>query len=109
MSIFDDREKAFERKFEQEQELRFKAKILRNKLLARWAADHLGFQGKGADEYVAGIVEGEFHHQRDDELVERIASDFAARGLAVDRYRIRAELARFAALANKQLKIAPSD
>ena len=39
MSTFDEREKGYEKKFERDQELAFKAKARRNKLLGLWAAD----------------------------------------------------------------------
>jgi hypothetical protein len=106
MSIFDDREKGFERKFGQDQEHRFKAKVLRNKLLGRWAADHLGLDATAAKAYVAELVEGELLHHGDDDLVAKVTRDFAAKGIGIDIYRVRAELARMTAAANKEFKIA---
>ena len=38
MTTFDDRERGFEKKFELDQELQFKVKARRNKLLGLWAA-----------------------------------------------------------------------
>ena len=37
MTTFDDREKAFEKKFAHDQDLKFKAESRRNKALAEWA------------------------------------------------------------------------
>ena len=38
MTTFDDRQKSFEKKFERDQDLQFKANARRNKLLGLWAA-----------------------------------------------------------------------
>ena len=42
MSGFDERERSYEKKFERDQELAFKAKARRNKLLGLWAAERMG-------------------------------------------------------------------
>ena len=53
MTTFNDREKAFEQKFEHDQEIQFKVNARRNKLLGLWAAlDFIylaWFFGKGRD------------------------------------------------------------
>ena len=41
MNTFDEREKAFEAKFKQDEDLKFKLNAKRNKLLGEWAADAL--------------------------------------------------------------------
>ncbi|MGH7090354.1 MAG: ATPase inhibitor subunit zeta, partial [Stellaceae bacterium] len=48
---FDDREKAFERKFERDQELAFKVRARRRRLLGLWAARQLGLSGAAAQSY----------------------------------------------------------
>ena len=105
MSSFDEREKGFERKFERDQELAFKAKARRNKLLALWAAERMGLAGASAEAYARAIVEGEVRHHGDDDLVAHILRDAAAKGVSLDATRVRAELARCHAEAKKQLGI----
>jgi hypothetical protein len=51
MTTFDDREKAFEKKYEHDQELQFKVNTRRNKLLGLWAAGLLGKSGADAEAY----------------------------------------------------------
>jgi len=48
MSGFDERERSYEKKFERDQELAFKAKARRNKLLGLWAAERVGLTGPAA-------------------------------------------------------------
>ena len=42
MSTFDERKKAFEKKFAHDSEVQFKVEARRNKLLGLWASDLLG-------------------------------------------------------------------
>src|SRR5262249_46549554 len=51
MTTFDDREKAFEKKFEHDQELQFKVNVRKNKLLGLWAAGLMGKRGEEAEAY----------------------------------------------------------
>ena len=45
MNNFDDRKKAFEAKFIQDEELNFKLRARRNKLVGEWAADKINKSG----------------------------------------------------------------
>jgi hypothetical protein len=103
MTGFDEREKSFEKKFERDQELAFKAKARRNKLLALWAAERMGLKGAAAEKYAREIVE--VRHHGDDDLIAHILRDATAKGVNLEAHRVRAELARLAAEAKKQLGI----
>jgi len=106
MTGFDEREKSYEKKFERDQELAFKAKARRNKLVGHWAAQQMGLTGEVAEAYAMEIVTGELQHRGDAALVEKLARDLAANGVALDADRVSAELTRFATEARKQLGIA---
>jgi len=105
MSIFGDREKGFEEKFGHDQELAFKAKVLRNRMLGFWVAARLGLDVADARAYATEIVEGELRHHGDDELVAKVMRDLDAKGIGLDEQRVRTELGRFAVAARKQLGI----
>jgi len=105
MSIFDDREKGYEAKFGHDQEVAFKAKVLRNRMLGLWVAEHLGLDAAAAKAYATEMVEGELRHHGDDELIAKVVRDLAAKGVPIDAHRVRNELAQFAAAARKQLGI----
>ena len=105
MSGFDEREKSYEKKFERDQELAFKAKARRNKLLGLWAAEQMGLAGASAEGYARELVEGELRHHADDELIAKIVRDAAAKGVTLDPHRVRAELVSCAAEAKKQLGV----
>ncbi len=105
MSGFDEREKGFERKFERDQELAFKAKARRDKLLGLWAAAQMGLTGDAAEAYAKDVVAADLQRPGDDDVVEKIARDFAAKGVKIDGHRINQELARCGAEARAQLGI----
>jgi hypothetical protein len=56
MTTFDEREKAYEKKFSMDQEFKFKAVARRNRLLAEWAAAKLGLSGAAVNDYIREIV-----------------------------------------------------
>jgi hypothetical protein len=103
MTTFDEREKSYERKFQQDQELAFKVKARRNKLLGLWAAQHLGLDGAAAEHYAREVLQSDLERPGSDDIVGKVARDFAKNGIALDEARIRAELDRCTGDALKQL------
>lgn len=104
MSGFDEREKSFERKFEQEQELAFKVKARRDKLLGLWAAECLGLAGEAAQRYAREVLQSDLEHPGSRDIVGKVCADFAKHGIRHDEARVRAELERCAGDARKQLQ-----
>lgn len=101
MSGFEDREKGYERKFEHDQEVAFKVRARRNHLLGQWAAEQLGLQGAAAEAYARELADPGKHLHGDDEIVNKIAGDFAAKAVTLDASRIRLEVERCTAQARK--------
>lgn len=103
MSSFDEREKGFERKFQHDQEFAFKVKARRNKLLGLWAAERLGLKGDAAEAYARDVIAADLQKPGDQDVIDKVAGDFANKGVKLDAARVRAELERFTAEAKKQL------
>jgi len=103
MPTFDEREKSFERKFQQDQELAFKVKARRNKLLGLWAAEHLGLTGDAAERYAREVMQSDLERPGVEDIIAKVAADFAKKGVALDATRVRVELERCATEAKKQL------
>ena len=103
MTTFENRERDAERKFEHDQELRFKAMARRNKLLGLWAAEHLGIAGEAAQAYAKEVVLADFDRPGDDDVLEKVQKDFEAKGVAVDARAIRAEMDRLLPEAKRQI------
>ena len=57
MTTFDEREQAFERRFVQDEEQRFRARVRRNLLLATWACERMRREKEAAAHFVADFTD----------------------------------------------------
>jgi len=103
MSTFDEREKAFEHKYEHDQELRFKSNARRNKLLGLWAASLMGKSGADAEAYARDIVMVDFEKPGDEDVVGKLVQDLAAAGKPTEAHTIRKQSERLLVEATKQI------
>lgn len=104
MTSFDDREKGFEAKFKHDQEVQFKVTARRNKLLGLWAAKELGLSGDEAESYAKDVVVADFEKPGDDDVVEKVMGDLAAKGSALGERDVRKEMDRLLAVAKEQVQ-----
>jgi len=103
MTTFDDREKAFENKFQHDQDLLFRIRARRDKLAGLWAADLMGLHGADADAYARQIVEADFATTGPHEIRTRIADDLHAKGIDISDHRVEKELERLLGIAHDQV------
>jgi hypothetical protein len=104
MSTFDKREEGFERKFAHDEEVRFKARARRNKLLGLWAAQKLGLGGDAAEAYAKEIVAADFEAPGDDDVLARIRRDFDAKAVDQSDHQIRRTMEELMAKAVEDVK-----
>jgi hypothetical protein len=102
MKAFDDREKAYEAKYHLDQEMEFKARIRRDKLLGLWAADQMGIAGDAAKTYALSVVDVEFN-SADHDAAHKVLNDFVAAGIAIDDGAIRHQMAVLLEVAREQI------
>ena len=95
----DDREKAFEKKFMHDQDLKFKAESRRNKMLAEWAAAKLGITGAAVDDYIKAVRKADLIEKGDDDVFRKVAKDLADKGVQVADADIRKQMHDFLAKA----------
>jgi hypothetical protein len=103
MTIFDDRERAAERQLEREQDLAFRIRVRRNKLLGLWAAGHMGLIGDAAARYAASIVDVEIAGHDDRPIIVKVRDDLVTSGNRVAEEHIRRQLAVLGARARAQI------
>jgi hypothetical protein len=104
MRSFNEREKGFEAEFKRDQELRFRITARRNRLFGLWAAARLGLSaGEAAEAYAKTVVTADLEAPGDADVIEKVRTDLDATGIAVSEAELRAELARAAAEARRQL------
>src|SRR5215472_2654240 len=89
MGTFDKREEGFESKFAHDEELRFKARARRNKLVGLWAAEKLGMAGAAAEAYAANIVIADLDKPNSDSVFSAVRKDFDEKGVTQSDHQIR--------------------
>ena len=104
MTLFDERERAFESLFAHEEELRFRALARRNQLFARWAAEQLRLGPTESRAYVRAFVDDAVQPERASTIVSRVRDDFRAQRLEISDEQVGAALARAAAEAARQVR-----
>jgi len=103
MTQFNDREKAFESKFQKDQELQFKVTARRNKLLGLWAAEKIGLSGDAADAYAKEVVLADFDEPGDQDVLRKVFQDFTKKSLGITENAIRREMDRLFEQAKREI------
>ncbi len=104
MTGFNDREKGFEAKFKQDEELRFKVYARRNKILGLWAAELLGLSGDDANAYAMDVVKSDFEAPGDDDVLQKVLGDLTAKNVDMNEHRLRTRMDELVAEASKQIQ-----
>jgi hypothetical protein len=101
MTSLSDREKAFENKYAHDQEMKFKIIARRNKLLGQWAGALLG--KTDIDAYAKEVVAADFEEAGEEDVVRKVAGDFAAGGISHSPEDVRVKMIELLAVATDQL------
>ena len=96
MSSFNDREKGFEAKYKNDEETRF-----RNRMLGGWAAELLG--KTDADAYIKEVMASDFDEPGDDDVLRKVLGDFEAAKVAMTREALRRKMDDLYAEAHLQV------
>ncbi len=100
----DDRKKGFESKFAHDEELQFKAHARRARLVGLWAAEKLGLIGDEATAYAKTVVISDLKEAGDNDVFEKIRSDFDAKHIQQSDHQIRRQMDEAMAQAIEQIK-----
>ncbi len=104
ITTFEERERAAERRFVQEEEARFHARNRRNRLLAAWACERMALAGQAAEGYVAAFTECAVVTD-DETMIAQLQSDLAAAGIGATLPHLRKEMERSATLARAERRV----
>ena len=83
MNTFDDRKKGFEAKYQQDQEAQFKMRAIRNRFLGEWAAEL--FKPTNEVEYIKEVRLSDLEKPGDDDIIDKLVSDFESKTINVNR------------------------
>lgn len=81
MAAFDDRERAFEQKFQRDEELKFKASSRAAHLMGLWAAHELGLVDNEGERYALAFVDEVITHGRHEHAIAKIEKDLHDGGI----------------------------
>jgi hypothetical protein len=104
MTTFDDREKAFQAEFEHDQELAFRIRNRRNRLLGLWAGELMGLKGEALEAYARAAVLAGVEHGRDTDVYGKVHADLIALGVDLSNHRLQKKMDALTALAAEQVK-----
>ena len=101
MNDLNDREKGFERKFANDQEIEFKINAKRNKLLASWAASILKLNEEQKKNYIVEVIKSDFQESGDEDVFKKIKKDLE--GKNIQDKEIRQKMSEFLDIARKEI------
>ncbi|HET8726387.1 MAG TPA: DUF1476 domain-containing protein [Alphaproteobacteria bacterium] len=103
MTAFDERKKAFEAKYQHDQELLFKIQNRRNKLLGLWAAELMGMDAGEADTYAREVVAADYDRPGDMDVHDKVFADLQASKADLSDHRLRKKMDELLQVAHDQI------
>lgn len=104
MSLFNNREDAFEKQFAHDQELRFKATARRNKMMGLWVAERLGKTGPDAEAYAKTVVAADFEEPGDGDVLRKVRQDLEGAGKTIDETELGSKMQQLLVQAVEDIK-----
>lgn len=103
MTTFDNREKAFEKKFAHDEKLDFAIEARLSKLYGLWAAEHLGLSGADAQTYAGEVISANLEEPGFNDILRKVRKDFDKKGLDISDHIMESELQKCLEEAKKQM------
>jgi hypothetical protein len=103
MSAFDDRERAFEAKYQFDEELAFKVNARRDKLLGLWVAEQIGLTGQQAAVYARSVVYSDLADSHHEAMIAKLKADLDRAGIQKTDIELRAQMDVLLATAQDQI------
>jgi hypothetical protein len=88
MTDFSERERGFEKKFELDEEMKFKVASRAAKLLGIWVAGQMGLQHDSAASYAQDVVAADLAHPHHDDLFAKIEADLIKFQITITRQQL---------------------
>ena len=104
MNTFDDREKAFEKKFQMDEELQFKIAARTNKYLGEWASLKLRKNENDTKSYIQEIIKADMEESGKEDVFRKISRDFKEASLNIEEAEIRLEMDKAFSRAKNDFK-----
>ena len=104
MNKFDEREKTFEKKFQIDQELKFKVEARSNKYLGEWASSQLGKNNGEKQKYIEEIIKADMEEAGSEDVFRKIKKDFQKASIVLEDSEIRDQMIKALSRAKEDFK-----
>ena len=92
MNKFDERTKTFEKKFQIDQELKFKVEARSNKYLGEWVSSKLGKNEEEKKNYIQEIIKADMEEAGSEDVFRKIKKDFQSALISIEESEIRNQM-----------------
>ena len=104
MNKFDEREKSFEKKFANDQELQFKIAARSNKYLAEFVSSKLNKSEDEKQAYIQEIIKADMEEAGSEDVFRKIKKDFQLASISIDDLEIRNQMEKALLRAKEDFK-----
>ena len=104
MNKFDERKKTFEKKFQIDQELKFKVEARSNKYLGEWAGSQLGKTEEEKRKYIQEIIKADMEEAGSEDVFRKIKKDFQTASITIEDSEIRDQMDKALLRAKEDFK-----
>ena len=104
MNKFEEREKNFEKKFAQDEELRFKLSARTNKYLGEWVSQKLGKNEEEKKSYIQEIIKADMSEAGNEDVFRKIEKDFKTASISIEESEIRDQMEKALSRAKQDFK-----
>ena len=104
MNKFDGREKSFEKKFVNDQELQFKVAARSNKYLGEWISTKLGKNRDDKQNYIQEIIKADMEEAGSEDVFRKVKRDFKSSAINIDDSEIRNQMEKALLRAKEDFK-----
>ena len=104
MNKFDERKQSFEKKFQIDQELKFKVEARSNKYLGEWAGSQLNKSDEEQAKYIQEIIKADMEEAGTEDVFRKIKKDFQEASTSIDDSEIRDQMEKALLRAKEDFK-----
>ena len=103
MESFEDRRKDFEKKYEHDEEIKFKTIARRNRLLGEWVAKEIGMDEDNIIEYARQVVMADFVEPGDQDVIRKVMADLSAASSSISEETLKSKMKELLEAAKDQI------
>ena len=103
MESFEDRRKDFEKKYEHDEEIKFKTIARRNRLLGEWVAKEIGMDEDNIIEYARQVVMADFSEPGDQDVIRKVMADLTAASSSISEETLKSKMEELLEVAKDQI------